>query len=222
MEQPTTIVLTISRQFASGGSFIGQAVARRLGLRYADRDILARAAAEYGMSETDLETCEERAGGFWTSAFRPYSMGAPETPFVAPLPPQVYERDVFKIESKIIREIASHYDAVIVGRGGFYVLAGHPGLISVRVHARPEWRARRAMQVYGLESEKAALEMIRRSDQQRAKFVRAFTGRDWDHAQAHHLCLDTGAIGLELATELVVTLVAERMKARQPAAPTSV
>ena len=219
MDRLTTIVLTISRQFASGGSLIGQAVAQRLGLRYTDRDILARAAKESGLSEDDLEASEERAGGFWDSVFREYALGAPETPFVAPLPPPVYERDVFKLESRIIREIAVSADAVIVGRGGFHVLADHPGLISVRIHAYPEWRARRAMATYGLESEEAARELIRRSDQQRAKFVHTFTGRDWNDATAHHLCLDTGVIGLELATEVVATLVAGRMKARQAATP---
>ncbi len=215
MERFTTIVLAISRQFASGGSFIGQAVARRLGLRYTDRDILARAAAACGRSEAELEAHEEQAAGFWRSAFRQYVIGAPETPFVAPLPPPLHERDVFRLETAIIREIAARFDAVIVGRAGFHVLADHPGLISVRVLAPLEWRVRRAMEVYGFKSEKEATDLIRRTDQQRARFVRAFTGRDWDDASAHHLSLNSGVIGLELATELVVRLVTARIEARR-------
>ena len=222
MDRPTTIVLTISRQFASGGSFIGQAVAQRLGLRYTDRDILARAATESGIDEANLEHTEERAGGFWTVAFRQFSLGTAEAPYIAPPVPSLYERDLFSLESRIIREIASRFDAVIVGRGGFHVLADHPGLVSVRLHAPLEWRVRRAMAVYGLESERAATEVIRRSDQQRAKFVRTFTGKDWNDATAHHVCLDTGALGLELATELVAKLVGDRMKARQSVAPAQV
>ncbi len=215
MDRPTTIVLAISRQFASGGAYIGQAVARRLGLRYTDRDVLARAAEESGLNEDDLAAGEERAASVWDGFFRQYALGAPEAPFVIPLPPPVHERDVFQLESRIIQEVAASSDAVIVGRAGFHVLAGHPGLISLRIHAPLEWRVRRAMESYGLETESEARELIRRSDQQRSRFVRAFTGRDWNDACTHHLCLDTGAIGLDLATELVTVLVAGRMKERR-------
>jgi cytidylate kinase len=215
MDTPTTIVLTVSRQFASGGSFIGQAVAQRLGMRYTDRDVLVRAAAESGCRESDLEASEERAGGFWSRFFRQCALGAPEAPFVAPLPPTLEEGDLFELERRIIQEVAARSDAVIVGRGGFHILADHPGLVSVRVHARRDWRIRRAMAIYGIEDEQSAADLIRRSDEQRARFVRAFTGRDWDDALAHHLCLDTSAIGVELATELVVRLVAGRMEARR-------
>ena len=218
MDRPTTIVLAISRQFASGGAYIGKAVAQRLGLRYTDREILAQAARASGVSEAELEDREERAVGLWKLAFRQFSMGPPEAPFVAPPLPTLHERDLFTLESRIIGEIASHYDAVIVGRGGFYVLRNHPGLLSVRVHAPLQWRVRRAMEAYGFPSEAAAVDAIQRSDKQRDKFVRTFTGRDWDEASAHHLCLDTGAIGLELAAELVTTLVASRLKARETAA----
>ena len=219
MDRPTTIVLAISRQFASGGAFIGQTVARRLGLRYTDREILAHAARTSGISEDDLEAKEERVAALWTLAVRQYSMGPPEAPFVAPPLRTLEERDLFALESRIIREIASRHDAVIVGRGAFHVLADHPGLISIRVHAPFEWRVRRAMEAYGLANPDDAAEAIRRSDKQRAKFVRAFTGHDWDDACLHHLCVNTGAVGLELAAELVTTLVASRIQARETAAP---
>lgn len=219
MDRPTTIVLTISRQFASGGAFIGQTVAQRLGLRYTDREILAQAARVSGINEIDLESREERAAEIWKIAFRQYSLGPPEAPFVAPPMPALQERDLFALESRIIREIANRYDAVIVGRGGFHVLADHPGLISVRVHAPFEWRVRRAIESYGFANEATAAQAIRRSDKQRGKFIRTFTGHDWDDACTHHLCLNTGAIGLELAAELVTTLVASRIKARQSAMP---
>jgi cytidylate kinase len=126
MSERSTTVLTISRQLGSGGSYIGQEVARRLGMRYADREILQQAAAAAGLREGDLEGAEEKAGGFWHSVAHSFSLGGPDTTFVPPPPSAVYEEDVFKIESRIIREIASQFDTVIVGRAGFHVLAGHP------------------------------------------------------------------------------------------------
>ncbi len=217
MERPTTIVLTISRQFASGGAFIGQAVAQRLGLRYTDREILERAAKASGVSEADLAEREERTASALELAIRQYSLGPPEAPFVAPPLRVVQERDLFALESRIICEIASRYDAVIVGRGGFHVLAEHPGLISIRVHAPHEWRVRRALEVYGFASTREAEETLTRLDKQRARFIRTFTGHDWDNACTHHLCINTAAVGLDLAADLVTTLVAARIKAREAA-----
>ncbi|MGE5235795.1 MAG: AAA family ATPase [Acidobacteriota bacterium] len=218
MAAPSTTVVTISRQLASGGSFIGQQIARRLGLRYTDREILAHAARESGVHEADLEGLEERSRGFWRSVLRQYSLGAPEAPYVAPPVPLLYEDDLFALESAIIKRVAARFDAVIVGRAGFHVLADHPGLVSIRIYAPQPWRVRRAMELYGLEDERAARELIERSDQQRSAFVRAFTGRDWNDARAHHLCLDPSALGLELAADLAVRLVSARMEARRTSA----
>lgn len=219
MNQSSTIVLTISRQIGSGGSYIGQEVARRLGMRYADREILQRAAAAAGVGEGDLAGAEEKGAGFWHSVVHSFSLGGPDTTFVPPPLSSVYEDDVFKIESRIIREIASQFDAVIVGRAGFHVLAGHPGLVNVMLHARTSWRIERLMQVYDLKDRGEAEELVERSDRTRASFIRTFTGRHWTDARLFDLCIDASSVGLERATELVVDLVSERMKRRGPAVP---
>jgi cytidylate kinase len=223
MNKRSTTVLTISRQLGSGGSYIGQEVARRLGMRYADREILQRAAAAAGVKESDLEGAEEKAAGFWHSVVHSFSLGGPDTTFVAPPLSAVYEEDVFKIESRIIREIASQFDTVIVGRAGFHVLVGHPGVVNVRVHARRAWRVERVMQVYRIEDTAEAEELVDRSDRQRASFIKTFTGRHWTDARLFDICLDTSSVGLELATEWVVELVSSRMKRHgQPGAAPAV
>jgi cytidylate kinase len=219
MNQGSTIVLTISRQIGSGGSYIGQEVARRLGMRYADREILQRAAAAAGVGEGDLAGAEEKGAGFWHSVVHSFSLGGPDTTFVPPPLSSVYEDDVFKIESRIIREIASQFDAVIVGRAGFHVLAGHPGLVNVMLHARTSWRIERLMQVYDIKDRGEAEELVERSDRTRASFIRTFTGWHWTDARLFDLCIDASSVGLERATELVVELVSGRMKRRGPAVP---
>jgi cytidylate kinase len=214
MNERSTTVLTISRQLGSGGSYIGQEVARRLGMRYADREILQQAATAAGVNEGDLAGAEEKAAGFWHSVVHSFSLGGPDTTFVAPPLSAVYEEDVFKIESRIIREIASQLDAVIVGRAGFHVLAGHPGVVDVMIHAATPWRIDRVMQVYGIDERSQAEELVERSDRHRASFIRTFTGRHWTDARLFDLCVDTSSVGLELATELVLELVARRMGRR--------
>ena len=223
MSERSTTVLTISRQVGSGGSFIGREVARRLGMRYADREILQQAATAAGVKEGDIEGAEEKAAGFWHSVVHSFSLGAPDTTFAAPPLSAVYEEDVFKIESRIIREIASQFDTVIVGRAGFHVLAGHQGVVNVMLHARRAWRVERVMQVYGIENAAEAEDLVDRSDRQRASFIKKCTGRHWTDARLFDLCIETSSVGLELATEFVLKLVSRRMKGRgQPGAAPAV
>ena len=209
-----TVVLTISRQIGSGGSYIGQALASRFGMRYADRDILQQAAKAAGLKEGDLAPVEERATGFWESVLHSFSMGGPDTTFVPPALPATYTANLFKLESLIIREIADRFDAVIVGRAGFHVLAGRPNVVNIMVHSAPELRAKRVKELYHIESAKEAEELVERSDRQRAQFIHRFTGQRWDDPNLFDLCVDTGSTGLELATEIVATLVESRLGSR--------
>src|SRR5579871_6199389 len=102
----TPVVLAISRQIASGGAYIGQAVARALDLRYVDREILQRAASELGVDEQHVGVFEERARSFWSTIGRGLFAGAPDAPFVPPPPPGVQEGEVLDAERRVIRDIA--------------------------------------------------------------------------------------------------------------------
>ncbi len=214
MREKPTVVLTISRQLGSGGAYIGQAVAGRFGMRYADREILKRAAEAAGQREGDLMTSEERAAGFWESLLQSFSMGAPEAAFVPPPLAPVYADDLYKLEGLIIREIAERFDSVIVGRAGFHVLAGRPNAAHVMLHAARPLRVRRIMELYGIEDERAAEEQVERSDRQRAQFIRRVTGRNWNDAHLFDLCIDTGTVGLETAAEIVGELAGSMLGRR--------
>jgi cytidylate kinase len=211
MIRPSTVVLTISRELGSGGSFIGQAVARRLGLKYVDREILQEAARLLDAEDHDLERLEERVSTFWTRTAQVFSLGGPDVTYVPPTLRAVYEEDLFKVESRIIQEIATRDSAVIVGRGGFHVLRDHPGLVSVFVHAPEAWRAERIMATHGAPDLASAFEILRRSDRDRAKFILTMTGLPWQDAHRSHLCLDTSKLGLDTAVDLVAHLVSSRL-----------
>ncbi|HVN75143.1 MAG TPA: cytidylate kinase-like family protein [Thermoanaerobaculaceae bacterium] len=222
MREKPTVVLTISRQLGSGGSFIGQAVASRFGMRYADREILKQAAETVGLREGDLVVSEEKAATFWESLLHSFSLGAPDAAFVPPALPPVYSADLFKLESLIIREIADRFDTVIVGRAGFHVLAGRSNLANVMVHAASEFRVRRVMELYGIESEREAERLVERSDRQRTQFIKSYTGKDRNDARLFDLCVDTSTVGLETATELVAALVESMLGRRWHGAHTPV
>ena len=138
-----TTVLTISRQLGSGGSFIGQTVAKRLGFHYVDRDILHEAAKMLDVDDADLEPLEERVESFWERLAPLFLLGVTGGPIMPPIPPQASASTVFAAESGIIQAVASRENVVIVGRGGAHVLSGHPGVVSVFVHASEPLRVRR-------------------------------------------------------------------------------
>jgi len=199
-------VVAISRQFGAGGAWVGREVAQRLGLKYADREILAEAARALNVETDALEPLEERVRGFWERLGGMFALGAADTPFMPPPLPVVSETDLFAAEREIIEAIAAHGDAVIVGRGAAHILQGRPGVLRVFLHAPLSVRVSLAMQEYGL-ADASATEVVRASDAQRARFVRKVTGRDWCDAALYDLSLNTGTTGLERAAALVVELM---------------
>ena len=207
----STTVLTISRQLGSGGSFIGQEVAKRLRFHYVDRDILHEAAKALHVDDADLEALEERVDSFWERLAPLFLLGVTGGPIMPPLPPNVSASTVFATESGIIRAVAARENVVIIGRGGAHVLTGHPGVISVFVHASEPVRVRRTVQAYGLSDPVAATQMVRRSDHQRADFNKALTHRDWTDASLYDLCVNTSSLALEEAADVVVQIVANRL-----------
>jgi cytidylate kinase len=210
-ETKRTTVLAISRQLGSGGSFIGQEVARRLGFHYVDRDILSQAAQTLGVEAADLEPLDERVETFWERLAPLFLLGVAGGPAMPSLPPYPSGPALFEIESSIIQAVAGRENAIIVGRGGAHVLRGHPGLVSVFVHSPEAFRIPRVMQAFGVTDTHAASEMLRRSDSQRANFHKALTNHDWADASMYDLCLNTSNIGLEEAAKFVTEIVARRV-----------
>lgn len=205
--------VAISRQFGSGGAWIGRAVAQRLGFQYADREILAEAARRLQVPAEDIESLDEHAASMWARIGKLFALGSPDTPFIPPTLPSVTEADLFNVERQVIESIASHGNAVIVGRGAAHVLSGE-SVIRVFLHAPLADRVQLAMKEYGFTSEEAARVVVEDSDRDRAQFARTIAGHNWCDATLYDLSLNTAAIGLDRAVELIVDLVQ-----RPPAAP---
>jgi cytidylate kinase len=208
-----TFVVTISRQIGAGGAYVGQGLARRLGVRYVDREILQQAAVLLGREEGDLEPLEERAASVWDRMASILSIGAPEAPFVPPPLPTFGEDELFEVESQVMREIASRQDAVFVGRGASWVLRDHPVLLSVFLHATEERRAQRILQSYRLPDVDAARQLVKRSDQQRARFLQSLLGVPWTSPGSYDLCINTTTMDLDDTVEMLARLVETRKRA---------
>ena len=200
-------VVTVSRLMGSGGGYVGYLAAKELGFRYVDREILREAASKLGTDVRLLEEIDGRSSSLLKSIVRSFGMGAPEAISQPPPTLPVYERDLFDLQSRIMREIAGQYDAVIIGRGAFHVLRSRGGVIHVFIHAPEAFRVNRVMKVQNITDFNKARSLVRESDQGRKKFIRDMTGSDWMDARNYHLCVDTSTVGLPACVEMIVKLV---------------
>lgn len=207
-------IVAISRQFGSGGARIGRAVAQRLGFRYADREILAEAARMLHVDAAELEPLEEHAAGFWARVGALFALGSPDTPYMPPALPTVTETQLLDVEQQVIRSIAAHGDAVIVGRGAAHMLDGVERALRVFLHAPLATRVELALAEYALPDRETATTLVHDSDRARAFFIRRLTGRDWFDATLYDISLDVGTVGVDRAVEIIADLVQ-----RPPAAP---
>ena len=201
MKQTTPFVITISRQLGSGGAYIGQQLAKKLNIDYVDREILSKAAKQLAVVEEDLESRNEKLLSFWSSFF--HINGYAEDYH---LPPQMnfpFDREIFDAEADVIEQIARERSAVIMGRCGFHILREYSNRVSLFLHADISFRSKRVQELYKL-SEKAALEMITKNDKERVNYIETFTGKKWTDAKHFDLTLDTGKIGLDKSTELIL------------------
>ena len=202
MKQSTPFVITISRQLGSGGAYIGQQLAKKLNIDYVDHEILSKAAKQLAVVEADLESRDERLLSFWSSFF--HINGYAEDYH---LPPQMnfpFDREIFDAEADVIEQIVRERPAVIMGRCGFHILREYSNRVSLFLHADLSFRSKRVQELYNL-SEKAAHEMIAKNDKERANYIETFTGKKWTDARHFDLTLDTGKIGFDKSTELILS-----------------
>lgn len=203
------IVITVARQLGSGGSYIGQRVARRLGYAYIDRQILQQAAEALGVEEAVLEDRDERLQGFWERLLTVFALGPPDGTYTPP-PHLVTDADLIETERRLIPQLATRGPCVVLGHGGFHLLRGRVRLLNVFVHSPLEFRVARVMGIYHAESENEAVRTIERSDHERRRYIQNFTGVDWFDARNYHLTIDTGVVDFALAEQLIAAL-AERL-----------
>jgi len=205
-------IVAISRQFGSGGAWVGRAVAQQLGFQ--DREILAAAASELKVQAADLEPMEERTASIWERIGTLFALGAPDTPFIPPTLPSVTESRLFEVEQEVIKSVAAHGNAVLVGRGAAHILQESSDVLRVFLHAPLQNRITLAMTEYGFTDRAEAEAVVRDSDGARANFVKTLTRKNWCDATLYDVTLDTSVVGLERAVDILVDLVR-----RPPASP---
>lgn len=209
MTEKNPFVVTINRQLGSGADFIGKQLAENLGLLYLDREILQQAATQLNVSEDAIQSRDEAVPTFWESFMESFAIGIPEDVYRVPPNTLPTSHEIYLAESKIIKQVADRQSAVIMGRGGYYVLQDHPRRLSLFFHANSEFRLQRLKDIYHY-SEPEALEMIKASDNARARYHQMVSGKEWNDARLYHLCLDTSQLGIDVSLKIILAAIKER------------
>lgn len=198
--------ITISRQMGAGGSYIGQIIARKLGLKYIDREVLHLAAQEFGCDEETVTARSERVTSFWERVLSGLSFGGADSHYNPPPLGNFSDRELFEKQTQILKRIASQSDCVVVGWAGVFMLPRHRGTFSVFCHAPRSFRCKRLMGIYENLSEEKARELITESDRTREIYFNEMTNHDWTCARNYNLSIDTSIMPLEDIAELIIRL----------------
>ncbi len=208
--EKSLVTITLSRQIGSGAAFVGYSVAKELNFKYIDREILRQAAERLGSEPGALEYMDERSASLLETIMRGFSVGMPEISVPLPQRLPVDHRELFAMECKIMNEIADRYNAVIVGRAGFYALKERSEVIKVFIHAPLEFRMKRIQKAQKITDDREVLSRIKESDHVRAKFVRDMAGLDWMDTRNYQLSFDSSVVDFPSIIELIVKLAKKK------------
>ena len=184
-------VITISREFGSGGRTIGKKVAQALGIPCYDSELLQKIAVESGFNENYIKDAGEYApSGFLSAAFSHRGFGPTNADYL------------WEIQYKIITELAEQGPCVIVGRCADYVLRDKADCLKVFIHADMKFRAERIVKEYG-EREESPAQRLKDKDKRRAAYHRFYTDMKWGHAQNYDVTLNSGTLGIDKCVEII-------------------
>ncbi|MBQ9150950.1 MAG: cytidylate kinase-like family protein [Clostridia bacterium] len=190
-------IITISRQFGSGGHSIAKTAAERMGIAFYDNELITEVAKQSGLSEEFIRENEEYASHSSSFLYQLAMSTAGTYGY-----PSVYQK-LYEAQTKVIEDIAKGEPCIIVGRCADYILRDREDCLHVFIHADNEHRAKHILEKYG-PTEKTTAQRIKDKDNKRRNYYRFHTDREWGVAANYHLSLDSGYLGQELCVQLIM------------------
>ena len=196
-------VITIGREFGSGGHEIGQKLAERLGIKCYDKELLELAAKESGLCQELFASQDEKPTNsfLYSLVMDTYSLGYSNSYVDMPI-----NHKVFLAQFDAIKKLASEGPCVMVGRCADYALAEYKDCFSVFVHADIDWRISRLSQKHN-KTAKEAKDMINKTDKSRSSYYNYYTNKKWSAASSYNLCVDSSKLGIDGAAKAIIQTV---------------
>lgn len=198
------IIITIGRQFGSGGRTIGKKLAGQLGIAYYDKELINLASKESGICGEFFEKADERNSG---SLLKALAMGFSMNNAIFQSNDYLSNESLFQIQSDVIRKVAHQGSCILVGRCADYILRENPDCVNVFISASLEDRILRAMEYNPQLEQKTAEEFVRKADKSRASYYNYYTDKIWGAAESYDLCINSSCHGIEKTTEYIKNFV---------------
>lgn len=196
----SNIVITIGRQYGSGGREIGRRLAESLGIAFYDKELLSIAAKESGMCQELFENNDEKPTSSFLYSLVMGNYGSTDLPL---------NHKIFLAQFDAIKKVAKENSCIIVGRCADYALENYTNCTNVFIHADMDTRVKRVTTLYGIEPSKAE-DTIIKTDKKRAKYYNFYSSKNWGTASNYHLTFDSGLIGIDNCVKLIEQFVKMR------------
>ena len=190
------IIITLTREYGSGGRYIGKLVAEKLGIKLYDKEFVSKLAEETGLSSEYIENNEQKRGALETLNNGYYS-GLSNSD------------ELFIKESELIKKVTSENSCVIVGRCADFILKENKNVFKVFVYSNMENKIKRTTNIYGLDKNKAEKE-INRINKLRANHYKYYTEKDWNNPENYDICINSDSLGVEKAADLICEMLKEK------------
>ncbi len=187
------IVITIAREYGSGGRYIGRLIADKLGIKFYDKEFIAEIAKETGLAEEYIENQEQKREVL-AGLNNGYYVGLDNSD------------ELFIKEAELIKKVANKESCVIIGRCADFILRDRNNVIKVFVYANQEDKIKRAVEIYELDKAKAEKE-IKRIDKLRANHYKHYTEKKWNDHSNYDICINSDTLGVEKSADLICEMV---------------
>lgn len=201
-------VITIGRQFGSGGRELGRLLASKLGIGFYDKKLLAEAARQSGVNAEFFERADEKAPSFLSGLFS-FSFGYNPVPCYSGST-SISDDSIYKAQSDFITSLAAKDSCVIVGRSADYVLRNHPRCVNLFVHASMEDRVARIMKRGDKPTAEQARAMAEKVNKLRANYYNFYTDKTWGDAASYDLTFNSSLLPMDDIADIVVEYVRKR------------
>ena len=197
----TNAIITIGRQYGSGGREIGEKLAKRLEIPFYDKELLERAANDSGICKELFENHDEKPTNsfLYSLVMDTYSFGYSSAAFTD----MPINHKVFLAQFEAVKKLAMEGPSVMVGRCADYALSEFSNCFSVFIHSDMESRIRRIAQKYGMKDNKAR-DAIQKTDKSRSSYYNYYTNKRWGDASSYHLSIDSGKLGIDKTVECII------------------
>ncbi len=190
------VIITISREFGSGGRYIGRLIADKLGIKLYDKEFIEKLAKETGLSEEYIENNEQKRNAL-AGLNNGYYFGLNNAD------------ELFLKESELIKDVANKESCVIIGRCANFILKDRKNVVKVFVYSNLENKVKRATEIYGIEKNKAEKE-IKRIDKLRANHYKYYTEKDWKDQSNYDICINSDTLGVKKSADLICEMIKDK------------